>query len=224
MADIRRDPADLAALHAFGVRNLPVLARGSEFVFGQQLADVARFVGVTLEVHVPLAPEVLMQRWTAILRSTQRLCDQLPPQAIGEPPIEGRPGTLGELAWHVFGIGDGFIECVEGREIDWVGVSMRFPAGGVPDGSIARTYGDGVIGRLEQWWQAADAAQRSGAGEVDTPQGKVELHAFLERQTWHSGQHARQLADVIERHGGKADWPTRDRELQGLPMPVAVWG
>jgi hypothetical protein len=59
---------------------------------------------------------------------------------------------------------------------------------------------------------------------VATPQGHVGLHAFLERQTWHSGQHARQLADVIERHGGKADWPARDRELQGLPMPVAVWG
>ena len=221
MADIRRDPADLAALHAFGVRNLPVLARGSEFVFGQQLADVARFVGVTLEVHVPLAPEVLMQRWTAILRSTQRLCEQLPLQAIGEPPIEGRPGTLGELAWHVFGIGDGFIE---GREIDWVGVSMRFPTGGVPEGRIAREYGDGVIGRLEDWWADAGPAKRSGAGEVATPQGHVGLHAFLERQTWHSGQHARQLADVIERHGGKADWPARDRELQGLPMPVAVWG
>jgi hypothetical protein len=206
------------------VRNLPVLARGSEFVFGQQLADVARFVGVTLEVHVPLAPEVLMQRWTAILSSTRRLCEQLPPQAIGEPPIEGRPGTLGELAWHVFGIGDGFIECVEGRERDWVGVSMRFPEGGVPDGRIARDYGDGVIDRLEQWWRAADAVKRSGTGEVDTPQGRVTLHAFLERQTWHSGQHARQLADVIERHGGKAEWPTRDRELQGLPMPVAVWG
>lgn len=224
MADIRHDPADLAALHAFGVRNLPVLARGSEFVFGQQLADVARFVGVTLELHVPLVPEVLMQRWMAILRSTQRLCEQLPPQAIGEPPIEGRPGTLGELAWHVFGIGDGFIECVEGREIDWVAVSMRFPPGGVPDGSIASQYGAGVIGRLGQWWQAADDMKRNGAGEVATPQGRIGLHAFLERQTWHSGQHARQLADVIERHGGKADWPTQDRDLQGLPMPVAVWG
>lgn len=201
-----------------------MLARGSEFVFGQQLADVARFVGVTLEVHVSLSPEVLMQRWTAILRSTQRLCSQLPPQAIDQPPIEGRPGTLGELAWHVFGIGDGFIECVEGRDPDWVGVSMRFPVGGVPDGSIARDYGDDVIGRLEQWWAGADASRRSGAGEVVTPQGTVGLHAFLERQTWHSGQHARQIADVIERHGGKADWPTRDRELQGLPMPVAVWG
>jgi hypothetical protein len=29
---------------------------------------------------------------------------------------------------------------------------------------------------------------------------------------------------TIERHGGKPEWPTRDRELQGLPMPVAVWG
>jgi hypothetical protein len=30
VADIRHDPADLEALHAFGVRNLPVLARGSK--------------------------------------------------------------------------------------------------------------------------------------------------------------------------------------------------
>jgi hypothetical protein len=206
------------------VRNLPVLARGDQFVFGQQLQEVARFVGVTLEEHKPLAPDVLIGRWLQILRSVQGMCLHLPADAIDKPPVEGRPGTLGELAWHVFGIGDGFIEAVEGRERDWVAVSMRFPAGGVPDGGIARDYGSEVIGRLEQWWQGLDAVRRSGIGTVSTPQGEVGLHAFLERQTWHSGQHGRQIADVIERHGGTADWPDRDAQLAGLPMPVAVWG
>jgi len=202
---------------------VPVLARGAEFVSGQQIQDVARFVGVTLEVARPLEPAELMARWRLILRSAQRLCLQIPPAALMQPAVEGRPGTLGELAWHIFGIGDGFIECVEDAQPDWVAVSMRFPAGGVTDTGTIHAYGDAVIERLDRWWAAFEAGSRSIDSPVSTVQGPVTLHMFLERQTWHSGQHARQIADVIERHGAQADWPGRDAELAGLPMPIAVW-
>jgi len=214
----------MASLLSLGVRNVPVLARGTDYVFGQQIADVARFVGVQAETQSTLAPDVLMTRWIAVLRSAQRLCLQLSAQALARPAIEVRPGTLGELAWHVFGIGEGFIECVEGREPDWVAVSMRVPPGGVIDTPSICNYGDQVIAGLDHWWNEATPSRRDGSATVHTFQGEVTLHQFLERQTWHSAQHVRQIADVIEQNAQVPDWPGRDRELAGLPLPAAVWG
>jgi hypothetical protein len=220
--DIRRDPAAMAGLQALGLKHVPVLARGSDYVFGQQIPDVARFVGVEFTAAKPLEPAVLIERWTAILASAQRLSLQLPVAALGQPPTEGRPGTLAELAWHVFSIGDAFIDCVEGGNPDWVVMSMRPPQGAV-DGPAIAAHGAQVVQRLAQWWAAADAARRDGTLPVRTFQGEVTLHAFLERQTWHSAQHTRQLADVIERHGGTAHWPERDAQLAGLPLPDRIW-
>lgn len=223
MIDIRRDPEGMAGLLAFGLRHVPVLARGTDYVFGQQITDVARFVGVELKVADPLAPPVLIARWTSILASAQRLCLQLPTAALEQPPVEGRPGTLAELAWHVFAIGDAFIDCVEHGNPDWVTVSMRPPPGGQVDAPAIAAYGAQVVRRLEQWWSGADAMRRGGTQAVATFQGDVTLHAFLERQTWHSAQHTRQLADVVERHGGTPHWPERDAQLAGLPLPERIW-
>ena len=39
------DPAGRQQLLALGVRNVPVVSRGEQFVFGQNLEDVAEFVG-----------------------------------------------------------------------------------------------------------------------------------------------------------------------------------
>ncbi len=212
----------MAGLLALGLRHVPVLARGSDYVFGQQIPDVARFVGVEFAPVEPLAPPVLIERWIAILASAQRLCLQLPAVALEQPPIEGRPGTLAELAWHVFAIGDAFIDCVENGNPDWVSVSMRPPGTSVDAAAIA-AHGARVAQRLAQWWETADVARRTGKLPVRTFQGEVTLHAFLERQTWHSAQHARQLADVIERHGATPDWAQRDEQLAGLPLPTRIW-
>ncbi|MBC7780944.1 MAG: hypothetical protein H7125_12670 [Proteobacteria bacterium] len=213
----------MQSLLALGVRNVPVLARGTEYVFGQQIADVARFVGIEAAAPVPLEPSVLIARWITILHSAQRICRQLPADALARPATDARPGTLGDLAWHVFRIGDAFVECAEGRVRDWVTVSMEPPPGGVTDPTALCDYGDTVIARLEQWWQSLDVDSRMGRGPVATFQGDVSLHMFLERQTWHSAQHTRQLADVVERRGVQPAWPNRDSELAGLPLPKAVW-
>jgi len=45
---------------------------------------------------------------------------------------------------------------------------------------------------------------------------------FLERSTWHSAQHTRQLADVLQRLGVQAP-ALPDEVLQGLPLPQRIW-
>jgi len=58
---------------------------------------------------------------------------------------------------------------------------------------------------------------------VNTFTGPQPLRDFLERQTWHSAQHTRQLAAVLERYGIKADKPLTADELSGLPLPSGLW-
>jgi hypothetical protein len=68
--------------------------------------------------------------------------------------------------------------------------------------------------------------KRAGAdwnGRAQVYYGDQTLHQFLERTTWHSGQHTRQLAWILERLGIAPDRPVGREVFEGLPMPEKVW-
>jgi hypothetical protein len=83
-------------------------------------------------------------------------------------------------------------------------------------------YGAGVRSRLNAWWQSAgrdtDFAQ---SGKVYY--GDVTLHEVFERTAWHSGQHTRQIALVLEKLGISPSDPLTEANFDGLPMPKKVW-
>src|SRR5438477_308254 len=119
-------PEAMEELRALGVRTVPVVARGSEYVFAQELADVSAFIG---------------------------------------------------------------------RKVDFE--------------------------RLARWWR------RDGDGvaqaKVETYYGDQLLHHVMERCTWHSAQHARQIMALLERFGIAPDGPLTAADYAGLPMPAALW-
>jgi hypothetical protein len=49
------------------------------------------------------------------------------------------------------------------------------------------------------------------------------LHEVFERSAWHSAQHVRQLAAVLEREGLRPDGPLTAEDLAGLPLPERLW-
>jgi hypothetical protein len=51
----------------------------------------------------------------------------------------------------------------------------------------------------------------------------VTLHEYLERTTWHCGQHVRQLVMVLDMLGIEPDRPPSKETFVGLPMPDKVW-
>jgi len=77
-----------------GVRNLPVVAKGDKFVFGQNLEDVAEFVGLMGTGHTPLPPEQLIAKWVNVLRAAQRYVRQLPAERLAERVIDIDYGRL----------------------------------------------------------------------------------------------------------------------------------
>lgn len=215
------DPSGRARLHALGVRSVPVLARGSDYVFGQRIEDVARFVGVTYEAE-SLAPAKLIRRWTMILRAGQRIMRQFPQGVIEERVHEKRDQSIRHMGYHALRLGDAFLAtAVEGVE-DWLSVSMEKPGEALATGADVAAYGDGVIERLERWWATQTDTQCSR--DVKTYTGTQPLREFLERQTWHSAQHIRQLAWRLEQIGVTPNGPLTAKELSGLPIPEAIWG
>jgi hypothetical protein len=92
-------------------------------------------------------------------------------------------------------------------------------AGACTTGDEIARYGDGVIERLQAWGKnLPDSARQS----VHTFYGPQSVHELLERSTWHSAQHARQLIYVLERYGITADGPLTANDLEGLPLPDAI--
>jgi hypothetical protein len=205
-----------------GVRNVPVVAKGASFVFGQNLEDVAEFVGLQGTGHTPLLPDELMRRWINILRAAQRLIRQIPDDKMADRVIPNRDRAIRLLAHHVFRIGEAFLETAIDNKDYAVQAANVVPADGTyTTGTDIAKYGDSVIARLEAWW--AQLAEKSGTQNLPTFYGPQPLHQLLERSTWHSGQHARQLAAVLERYGIAPDRPLTPQELAGLPLPERLW-
>lgn len=220
--DVANDAAGREKLLAYGVRNVPVIARGRDFIFAQNFKDIAEFVGLKAGAHEPLPPDQLIDKWVMVLRAVQRFVRQMPAARLEERVIDNRDRSIRSMGHHVFRIGEAFLEtAVDG--IDYIPMAANAgPADGMyVTGEEIAGYGEDVIARLVRWWDGL--ADKSCAQTVKTFYGPQPIHQLFERSTWHSAQHARQLAAVLERFGIEPDGRLSDADLAGLPLPKGLW-
>ena len=205
------------------MRNVPVVARGDQFVFGQNLEDVAEFVGLQGGTgHTPLPPEQLIGKWLNVLRAAQRYLRQMPDARLNELVIDNRPRSIRLMGHHVFRIGEAYLKtAVDGVEYATQLANVPPKDGTFTTGEEIARYGDTVIARLEKWWK--ELPDKSCQQKVKTFFGMQPLHLLYERSTWHSAQHTRQLAAVLERFNIAPDKPLTKEDLAGLPLPERLW-
>lgn len=216
------DPGGRERLLAYGVRNVPVVARGKQFVFGQNLEEVAEFVGLPGTGHTPLPPEELIKRWVTVLQAAQRFLRQMPSDRINELVIDNRPRSIRLMGHHIFRIGEAFLESAEtGKEYAVQLANLPPVDGTYTTGAEIAGYGDEIIGRLQNWWDKL--ADKSCKQPVKTFFGEQPMHMLYERSTWHSAQHARQLSAVLERFGIEPNGRLKPEDLAGLPLPERLW-
>lgn len=209
-------------LLAFGVRNVPVVARGDQFVFGQNLEDVAEFVGLQGTGHTPLPPDQLIVKWIAVLRAVQRFVRQIPADRINERVVDNRDRSIRLLSHHAFRIGEAFLETAIGGTEYAVQLANIPPRDGTfTTGDEIAGYGETVIASLQKWWDGL--ADKSCGQKLKTFFGMQPLYMLYERSTWHSAQHARQLAAVLERFGIEPNGRLTAADLAGLPLPERLW-
>lgn len=204
------------------MRNVPVVARGEQFVFGQNLEDVAEFVGLQGTGHKPLPPEQLIGKWIKVLRAAQRYVRQLPDDRLQGRVIDNRDRSIRLLSHHLFRIGEAFLEtAVDGVEYAVQLANIPPRDGTFMTGEEIARYGDGVIARLQKWWDSLP--DKSCQQKVKTFFGMQPIYMLYERSTWHSAQHARQLMAILERFGIEPDVRLTAEDLGGLPLPERLW-
>ncbi|MCC6532924.1 MAG: DinB family protein [Burkholderiales bacterium] len=219
VVDVINTPGGMDQLKALGLRNVPVVAIGDRYTFAQNLKDVAKFIGVALD-RSQLAPVLLVPRYDSILATAQGLVRQLPLDRMGEQVIPNRPRLIRPFVYHIFRIGEAFLLAYEGQVYSNTLANTEPPETMRTPAQVAE-YGQQVRDRMSTWWAAnPDPALEK---KLDTYYGIQSAHDVFERSTWHSAQHCRQLAVVLERFDIKPAQPLRPEQAQGLPMPEGLW-
>ncbi len=207
-------------LLALGTRQLPVISRGKKWVNGQSLKGIAELVGIDLGTVKHLPPQELARRIDVVLDGAARFFAQFPEDHLGDQ-LPGRPRSLAQLTWHLFNVVDAWLEHEQGIPLSTASYN-RVPEAGITRPQILE-YGADVRRRFDAWWQGAKA-QTDWTGKANVYYGDVSRHEFLERTTWHSGQHSRQLMWALEdKFQISPDRPIPAATWVGLPMPEKVW-
>ena len=209
---------DLAKL---GLKLVPIVARGDDWAHGAVFRDVARVAGFAWQDQKILPPGELTARIDTILAAAHRFTGQLSADDLARM-LPGRPRAYRQLAYHIVNIPDVFLDHVEhGAPFTYEALRDDVPAA-LEDQAALIAYGAGVRARLDAWWQGAGRAT-DFTQRADVYYGDVSLHEVLERTTWHSGQHTRQLMLALTHIDIAPDRPLGDDDFAGLPMPNEVW-
>jgi hypothetical protein len=220
--DVLNDAGGQEQLLRLGVRTVPVLAHGEQYIFCQNIEDIAEFVGLQGSGHTPLPAPALMAKWETVLRAAQRYIRQIPEHRLGERVIDNRDRSIRLMGHHIFRIGEAFLETVIDDVEYHVGNANVPPAdGSCATGMGIAAYGEAVLERLANWW--AGMEDKSCRQRIRTFYGMPPAHQLLERSTWHSAQHARQLIAVLERFGIEPEGRLSAEDLAGLPLPEGLW-
>lgn len=214
------DESAASELRSLGIRGLPVVRRGEKSIVVQVISDLAAFIGLEDDGGPQLSPEELVDRLDSVLAATTTTISQMP-DSMFDRSLPDRPRSIRELAHHSIQILAAFLDADEsqlGHERDPVvsgpPTHMRTPR------QVAE-FGHGVRGRARRWW--VGASQEDFDAVVDTYFGEATRHVMLERAVWHSAQHCRQLVSLLQAEGIPPGRPLHDSELEGLPIPAAVW-
>ena len=215
-----QDPAGLRALQQLGARTVPVVARGDQYVFAQVIKDVVDFLGLEDDTKPQLSPAALAERYSGILDTAIRLTRQMPDEHL-ERELPNRPRSWRVLLHHVFQIPTSFLDMEDtGETLTYENMVAPPPANLVTSADIA-AFGESVLSRFNTWWLAAETLDFNQ--QVPTYFGGASRHEMLERTVWHSTQHIRQVASLLEQIGIAPDRPLTAQDIQGLPLTEKVW-
>lgn len=218
--NVLEDGAALDELERFGLRQVPIVVRGDHWANGQILRDVARLCGLPYGGETILPPEELRRRVATIIETTRANTSVMPAAEMGTH-LPDRPRSHADLIYHTFNIVDAFVEHEDGIPLVYESY-YRVPPPEMhnPEGLVA--YGDHVAQRFSDWFDQ-NGESTDWSRKTDVYYGDQSLHDFLERTTWHAGQHARQLVWMLERLNVAPAQTFAPDAFRGLPMPEKIW-
>jgi glutaredoxin len=216
--NVRESDAARAELAALGLRTVPVVARGRDYVLAQDLDELARFAGVATD-RPRLTPDEFAARLHALLAASETYLALMPAERLHQS-LPQRERTWLDLGFHVSMVVQALLSAAAGSRLAYEFYEMRAPAtwtSAEPAVEFCRATRAG----LSYWWNGARGRPDVA---VDTYWGERPLADVLERTTWHVAQHCRQLEHLVRDVAGVQAAPALPpAALAGLPLPGAVW-
>jgi uncharacterized damage-inducible protein DinB len=214
------DQGGLDELRRLGARSVPVVSRGDRFVFAQVIRDVVEFLGLDENTGPALSPAELHTRYDHVLETAIRLVRQMPDDKLGVQ-LPNRPRSYRMLTHHIFQIPTAYLDMEEEG-----GTLSRERLGAPPPPEMQTSaaiadFGESVRQRLDAWWQRV--AEEDFSRAVPTYFGNTSRHEMFERTVWHSTQHTRQIASLLEQAGVNPDRALGSDDIRGLPLTDKIW-
>lgn len=197
-----------------------MVARAGRYVYAQVIKDVVEFLGLDESTGPKLSPAQLAGRSDRVLTTALRLVRQMP-DALLDNQLPHRPRSWRVLMHHIFQIHAAFIEAQRsGKRLEHEVLVATPPETMRTSRDIAQ-FGEQVHGDFSRWWQMAQ--NLAFESPVDTYFGQTTRHEMLERTVWHSAQHVRQLAALLEQAGISPDDPLGAADIDALPLTDKIW-
>ena len=220
--NVLEDKSGFEDLQRFGVKLVPVVAKGDQWANGAVFRDVAKVVGFDYSSHKMLEPQVMADKIKSINYFAREFLDQIPEDKL-DTLLPGRPRSYRQLVYHVFNIPDVFLDRVEHDKPYTYEALLSILPKEMKTKSDLMDYGNRVYERFDKWWKRdGDKVDFDQPGNVYY--GEVNLHEVLERTGWHSGQHVRQINLLLKKKLSIDPKQTLDETIfEGLPMPKNIW-
>lgn len=193
---------------------MPVVALGGQGVQAVDLRSVAQLLNFPYDDEPQLSPSALKHRLVALLKWLDDF-SQSCPMDLHNLKIEGRERSLWDIVEHIVEIS---------RIYKAVAANQRqFDASAADANSTTHYTVLSVLGEINRLIDQIEQEKCNYDKELDTYFGHATLHWVLERTTWHTAQHLRQLEDMVLR-SGMDTIPSLDKSLlTELPLPTSVW-
>ena len=220
--NVLEDKSGFEDLQRFGVKLVPVVAKGDQWANGAVFRDVAKVAGFDYSSHKMLEPQVMADKIKSINYFAREFLDQIPEDKL-DTLLPGRPRSYRQLVYHVFNIPDVFLDRVEHDKPYTYEALLSILPKEMKTKSDLMDYGNKVYERFDKWWNRdGDKVNFDQPGNVYY--GEVNLHEVLERTGWHSGQHVRQINLLLKKKLSIDPKQTLDETIfEGLPMPKNIW-
>jgi hypothetical protein len=209
----------LNALRNLGARSVPVLSRGDDWIFAQNIGHVVKFLDLNEATGPILSPSELMERLDLFIRTAIQIVPQMPDTRLSTE-VPNRPRSYLALGHHLFRIPEVLPEVAGGATLT-NNMLMDGPPNDMRTSAALGIYGQQVLAAVHAWWDSKP--DKTALETVQTYYGPQLLHELMERTTWHCGQHVRQWFMLLGMAGITPAVTLDDTAFGGLPMPSSVW-
>jgi glutaredoxin len=217
--DITQNTAALDELLKRGIRSVPVVTVGDRHCFGNNVRDLATFLGIDFQQPL-LTFDQLADKYLRVLDVATALVNQIPTPMLAERPTVGRERTVGYVALHIFDIAERFLASYKSGSFRR-GRDHPVDPSSFPTGAHIAEHGRLVREGMREWSKVESGKAELGR-PIETWHGAQTLHRLFERCVWHSAQHTRQIHMMLEARGLTTEARLTEADLEGLPVPEKV--